>query len=227
VSFAYPGTDRRVLESFDLDLPAGAVVAAGGRERRGQEHAREAALQAVRAHRRADPRGRRAAGPHPSGVVARATGRRVPGLLPLRAARPPFRRGRRRARDSTTSRRSRPPSRAREPKTWWPGCPRGSTPSSGRPGPGGVEVSFGQWQKIALARGFMRERPLLLVLDEPTAALDAGDRTRAVRALRGGGAREGRPHAARSRTASRPCAWPTSSSSSTARAWPRSARTRT
>jgi ATP-binding cassette, subfamily B, bacterial len=39
--------------------------------------------------------------------------------------------------------------------------------------PGGVEVSFGQWQKLALARGFMRERPLLLVLDEPTAALDA------------------------------------------------------
>jgi ATP-binding cassette subfamily B protein len=39
--------------------------------------------------------------------------------------------------------------------------------------PGGVEVSFGQWQKLALARGFMRDRPLLLVLDEPTAALDA------------------------------------------------------
>jgi ATP-binding cassette subfamily B protein len=39
--------------------------------------------------------------------------------------------------------------------------------------PGGVEVSFGQWQKLALARGFMRDQPLLLVLDEPTAALDA------------------------------------------------------
>jgi ATP-binding cassette subfamily B protein len=39
--------------------------------------------------------------------------------------------------------------------------------------PGGVEVSFGQWQKLALARGFMRDHPLLLVLDEPTAALDA------------------------------------------------------
>ncbi len=39
--------------------------------------------------------------------------------------------------------------------------------------PGGVELSFGQWQKLALARGFMRDRPLLLVLDEPTAALDA------------------------------------------------------
>jgi ATP-binding cassette subfamily B protein len=39
--------------------------------------------------------------------------------------------------------------------------------------PEGVEVSFGQWQKLALARGFMRDDPLLLVLDEPTAALDA------------------------------------------------------
>ncbi len=34
-------------------------------------------------------------------------------------------------------------------------------------------MSFGQWQKLALARGFMRDQPLLLVLDEPTAALDA------------------------------------------------------
>ena len=39
--------------------------------------------------------------------------------------------------------------------------------------PDGVEVSFGQWQKLSLARGFMREKPLLLLLDEPTAALDA------------------------------------------------------
>ena len=39
--------------------------------------------------------------------------------------------------------------------------------------PGGVDVSFGQWQKLALARGFMRNEPLLLILDEPTAALDA------------------------------------------------------
>jgi ATP-binding cassette subfamily B protein len=37
----------------------------------------------------------------------------------------------------------------------------------------GVDVSFGQWQKLALARGFMRDEPLLVTLDEPTAALDA------------------------------------------------------
>jgi ATP-binding cassette, subfamily B, bacterial len=43
----------------------------------------------------------------------------------------------------------------------------------GRAWPEGVDISFGQWQKLALARGFMREEPLLLVLDEPTAALDA------------------------------------------------------
>jgi ATP-binding cassette, subfamily B, bacterial len=37
----------------------------------------------------------------------------------------------------------------------------------------GVDVSFGQWQKLALARGYMRPEPVLLMLDEPTAALDA------------------------------------------------------
>ena len=38
---------------------------------------------------------------------------------------------------------------------------------------GGTDLSFGQWQKVALARGFMREDSLVQILDEPTAALDA------------------------------------------------------
>ena len=51
--------------------------------------------------------------------------------------------------------------------------PAGLDTQLGPTWPEGVEVSFGQWQKLALARGFMRDRPLLLILDEPTAALDA------------------------------------------------------
>jgi ABC-type multidrug transport system fused ATPase/permease subunit len=38
---------------------------------------------------------------------------------------------------------------------------------------GGQELSVGQWQKIALSRAFMREQADILVLDEPTAAMDA------------------------------------------------------
>lgn len=38
---------------------------------------------------------------------------------------------------------------------------------------GGKELSTGQWQKIALSRAFMRSKAEVLVLDEPTAAMDA------------------------------------------------------
>jgi ATP-binding cassette subfamily B protein len=51
--------------------------------------------------------------------------------------------------------------------------PSGLDTQLGPTWPQGVEVSFGQWQKLALARGFMRDEPLVIVLDEPTAALDA------------------------------------------------------
>lgn len=37
---------------------------------------------------------------------------------------------------------------------------------------GGADLSGGQWQKVAVSRGMMRSQPLLLTLDEPTAALD-------------------------------------------------------
>ncbi|MFE2733262.1 ABC transporter ATP-binding protein [Streptomyces sp. NPDC059349] len=51
--------------------------------------------------------------------------------------------------------------------------PEGGATRLGTATDDGVELSGGQWQKLALARAFMRDRPLLAVLDEPTAALDS------------------------------------------------------
>lgn len=51
------------------------------------------------------------------------------------------------------------------------GLPKGYDTILGKEWEGGEELSGGQWQKLAIARGYMRHANLL-VLDEPTAALD-------------------------------------------------------
>jgi ATP-binding cassette, subfamily B, bacterial len=73
--------------------------------------------------------------------------------------------------------------------------PEGLATPLGRSFSGGQDLSGGQWQRLALARGMMRDLPLLLILDEPTASLDAiteaslFERYLAARALaRGSGA---------------------------------------
>jgi ABC-type multidrug transport system fused ATPase/permease subunit len=53
------------------------------------------------------------------------------------------------------------------------GLPQGYRTQLGKWFKDGRELSGGQWQRVALARAFMREAAEVLVLDEPTAAMDA------------------------------------------------------
>ncbi len=50
--------------------------------------------------------------------------------------------------------------------------PKGIEQTVGKMFEGGIDLSGGQWQKLALARAFFRDAPIL-ILDEPTAAIDA------------------------------------------------------
>ena len=207
-----------------------------GRERRRQDHAREAPLPALPADRGSHPRGRARPRADAGRSLAVAARRRVPGFLPVRVPGAPHR-GRRRC--PPARRRARGAGAAVERAGASDVVARlasGLETQLGPTWPDGVEVSFGQWQKLALARGFMRDRPLLLVLDEPTAALDA-ETEHALFERYAAAAREReveRRHSeattagsrSSSRIASAPCGWPTSSSCSTAPAWSRWEATR-
>jgi ABC-type multidrug transport system fused ATPase/permease subunit len=92
-----------------------------------------------------------------------------------------------------------------------PTLPGGLETQLGKGWDGGVELSGGQWQKLALGRAMMRRDPLLVVFDEPTAALDAQTEhalfERFAEAARSG-ASAGTVTLLVTH-ASRPCAWPT------------------
>jgi ATP-binding cassette, subfamily B, bacterial len=172
VSFAYPGTDRLVLDGVDLVLPAGSVVAIVG-----ENGAGKSTLVKLLCKLYEPTAGRILADGVPlARMLANDWRSRLAGAFQ------DFFRFELRARHSVgvgdlprlddeaavvaaVGRAGADDVVAR--------LPAGLETQLGPTWPGGVDVSFGQWQKLALARGFMREEPLLLVLDEPTAALDA------------------------------------------------------
>src|SRR5262245_56557089 len=172
VSFAYPGTERLVLEDVNLQLPAGAVVAVVG-----ENGAGKTTLVKLLAKLYEPTSGRILI----DGVeLARmpADGWRTR----LAGAFQDFFRFEFRARHSVgvgdVARLDDEPAvvaavgRAGADDVI-DSLAAGLETQLGPTWPGGVEVPFGQWQKLAAARGVMREPPLLLILDEPTAALDA------------------------------------------------------
>ena len=172
VSFAYPGTERLVLEDVDLALPAGTVVAIVG-----ENGAGKSTLVKLLAKMYEPTSGRILVdGTDLAGVSAIAWRARLAGAFQ------DFFRFEFRARQTVGV--GDLPRMDDEPAVVTAVAragaadvierlPSGLDTQLGPTWPGGVEVSFGQWQKLALARGFMRDRPLVLVLDEPTAALDA------------------------------------------------------
>ena len=172
VSFAYPGTERLVLKDINLDIPAGKVVAIVG-----DNGAGKTTLVKLLAKMYTPTSGR---------ILVDSTDlARVPAAewrMHLAGAFQDFFRFEFLARQTVgigdlLHLEDEPAvvtavSRAGADDVIVK-LPAGLDTQLGPTWPGGAEVSFGQWQKLALARGFMRDRPLVLVLDEPTAALDA------------------------------------------------------
>jgi ATP-binding cassette, subfamily B, bacterial len=172
VSFAYPGTDRLVLEDVSLHLPAGTVVAVVGENGAGKStlvkllgkfyeptagaiYADDQPLARLPADRWRE----RLAGAFQDFFRFEFLARQTVGLGDVP------RLDDERAAAVAVERAGAVDDMVR--------LPAGLQTQLGSTWPDGVDLSFGQWQKLALARGFMRDDPLLLVLDEPTAALDA------------------------------------------------------
>jgi ATP-binding cassette subfamily B protein len=192
VSFAYPGTDRIVLDDVNLMLPAGAVVAVVGENGAGKTtlvkllakmyEPRSGSIlvdDTPLARVRADQWRSRLAGAFQDFFRFEFKARQTIGVGDVP-----------RLDESAAVMAAVARAGADEVIVK---LKAGLETQLGPTWPGGVDVSFGQWQKLALARGFMRDEPLVLVLDEPTAALDAETEhalfERYAAATRGGDAR--------------------------------------
>jgi ATP-binding cassette subfamily B protein len=172
VSFSYPGTERLVLEDVDLQFAPGSVVAIVGENGAGKTTLVKLLCRMYRPTRgrilvddvdiaRLSPESWRArlAGAFQDFFRFELIARQSVGLGDVPRMED------RHAVEAAVGRAGAEDVLAR--------LPAGLETQLGPTWAGGAELSFGQWQKLALARGFMREEPHVLILDEPTAALDA------------------------------------------------------
>lgn len=172
VSFAYPGTEKLVLDDVNLELPSGSVIAVVGENGAGKStlvklicklypptQGRILVDDVDLARIRADGWRSRLAGAFQDFFRFEFRMQQTVGVgdLPRLEDQPAVSNAVNRAGAEDVVAKFTSGLGTQLGATW----------------PEGVEVSFGQWQKLALARGFMRDHPLVLVLDEPTAALDA------------------------------------------------------
>jgi ABC-type multidrug transport system fused ATPase/permease subunit len=172
VSFHYPGTDRPVLDQVSLRLPAGAVVALVGDNGAGkttlikllcdfyQPDGGQVLVDGVDLARfEPEQWRRRLSAAFQDFANFDFLVREAVGVADLSRIDDPVAVGAALARAGATG--------------VVDGLPHGLETQLGSRWDGGVDLSGGQWQKLALGRGLLRGDPLLVVFDEPTAALDA------------------------------------------------------
>ncbi|MGH9177730.1 MAG: ABC transporter ATP-binding protein, partial [Acidimicrobiales bacterium] len=171
VSFRYVGTARPALDDVSLTLPAGSTVALVGDNGAGKSTLVKLLCRFYDPDtgrltvdgvdlRHVDLEGWRAAatGSFQDFVRFRFLAREAVGVGDLQAAGNEVR-----VAEAATAGGAAP---------FLERLPSGYATQLGRDFPDGADLSEGQWQKVALSRAVMRTGPLLVVLDEPTAALD-------------------------------------------------------
>jgi ABC-type multidrug transport system fused ATPase/permease subunit len=171
VGYTYPGTDRKALDDVTAHIPAGTVVAVVGEYGSGKTtlvKLLQKFYQPTEGAIRVDGTDLRQLDTH--GMRARSTAvfqdfGRFRTLLAesIGIGDLPYVEDRTRITEAV---------RAAAAQPVVDGLPQALDTQLGRM-LGGVELSEGQWQKTALSRAMMRRDPLLIVLDEPTASLDA------------------------------------------------------